>query len=73
MILADRLSQFPSRKDYTPIKLHQNMHYLAFTLEKINIIRGAVKQNPILSTVYCLTLNGWPDRINEVPWIARQF
>ena len=27
----------------------------------------------MLSTVYHLTLNGWPDRINEVPRIARQF
>ena len=28
---------------------------------------------PILSTVYHLTLNGWPDRFSKVPKIARQF
>ena len=31
-----------------------------------------MNRDPILSTVYHLTLNGWPDRISEVPRIARQ-
>ena len=43
MILADRLSQFPSRKENTPIELHQNIQHLAFTPDKVNIILGAVK------------------------------
>ena len=73
MILADRLSRFPSRKENTPIELHQNIQHIAFTPDKINIIRGSVKRDPILSTVYWLTLNGWPDEINKVPRIARQF
>ena len=73
MILADRLSWFPSRKENIPIELHRNAHHLTFTSDKINIIRGSVEWEPILSTVYCLTLNGWPDRISEVPRIARQF
>ena len=62
MILADRLSRFPSRKENTPIELYHNIQHIAFTPDKINIIRGAVERDPILSTVYQLTLNGWPDR-----------
>ena len=41
--------------------------------DKINTISAAVKQDPILSIVYHLTLNSWPDRINEIPRISRQF
>ena len=44
-----------------------------FTNDKINIIRGATERDPILYAVYCITLNGWPNRFNEVPNIAHQF
>ena len=73
MTLADRLSRFPSNKENTPIELHQNIQHLTFTSDRINIIRGSIERDPILSTVYQLTLNGWPDRISQVPRIARQF
>ena len=73
MTLADRLSRFPSNKENTPIELHQNIQHLTFTSDRINIIRGSTKRDPILSTVYRLTLNGWPDKISQVPRIARQF
>ena len=73
MTLADRLNRFPLKKENTLIELHQNIQHLAFTLDRINIIRGSVEQDPILSTVYRLTLNGWPNRISKVPRIARQF
>ena len=73
MTLADRLSRFPLNKGNTPIELHQNIQHLTFTSDRINFIRGSVKRDPILSTVYQLTLNGWPDRISKVPRIARQF
>ena len=73
MTLADRLSRFPSNKENTPIELHQNIQHLTFTFDRINIIRGSIERDPILSTVYRLTLNGWPDRISQVPRIARQF
>ena len=39
MTLADRLSRFPLKKENTPIELHQNMQHLAFTSDRINIIR----------------------------------
>ena len=73
MVLADRLSRFPSRKENTPTELNQNIQHIVFTSDKINITRGSVERDPILSTVYWLTLNHWPDRISEVPRIARQF
>ena len=52
MTLADRLSRFPSNKENTPIELHQNIPHLTFTSNRINIIRGSIKRDPILSTVY---------------------
>ena len=73
MTLADRLSRFPSNKENTPIELYQNIQHLTFTSNRINIIRGSIKRDPSLSTVYRLTLNGWPDKISQVPRIARQF
>ena len=73
MILADRLSRFPSWRENAPIELHQNIQHLTFTPDKINIIIGAVERDPILSTVYRITLNGWPSKMSKVPRIARQF
>ena len=73
MTLADRLSRFPLNKENTLIELHQNIQHLTFTSDRINIIRGSIERDPILSTVYGLTLNGWPDRISKVPRIARQY
>ena len=72
-ILGDYLSQFPSRKKSMPIKLHENIHNIYFTPDKLNIVRGAVDRDPIHSTVYSLTLDGWPERIKKVPSIACHF
>ena len=65
MVLADHLSRFPSRKEYMPIELHQNIHNVHF-----EPVRGAIERDPIHSTVYRLTLNGWLERVHEVPRIA---
>ena len=73
MVLADHLSQFPSRKEYMPIELHQNIHNVHFEPDRLNIVRGAIERDPIHSTVYRLTLNSWPDKVYEVPRIAQQF
>ena len=73
MVLADCLSQFPSRKENMPIELHQNVHNIPFAPDKLNIVRGAVKRDPIHSTIYRLTWDGWPDRIQEVLHIAHHF
>ena len=73
MVLADCLSHFPSRKENMPIELHQNTHNIYFTQDKLNIVRGAVERDPIHCIVYRLTLNGWPDRVQEIPHIAHHF
>ena len=70
MVLADHLSRFPSRKENMPIELHQNIYNIHFAPDKLNIVRGAVERDSIHSTVYRLTLNDWPNRIQEVPHIA---
>ena len=73
MILADRLSRFPSRSETLPIELHNNIQHVTFTHDKFNIIRGVTERDPILYAVYHITLNGWPNRFNDVPCIACQF
>ena len=73
MTLADRLSRFPSRSENLPIELHHNIQHITFTSDKTNIIRGATKRDPILYPVYCITLNGWPSRFQDVPCIACQY
>ena len=73
MVLADRLSRFPSRRKHLPIKLHHNVQHISFTTYRINITRAATERDPILHTVYYITLNGWPDHIHEVPHIAHHF
>ena len=38
MIMADCLSHFPLRKESMPIELHQNIHNIYFTSDKLNIV-----------------------------------
>ena len=57
MVLADRLSRFPSHKNNTPIELHQNIQTLNFNHNGLNIIKGAIERDLVHSTVYRLTLN----------------
>ena len=52
MVLADRLSRFPSRKETSPIELHQNIQHVSFTPNTIYTLRGALERDPILSIVY---------------------
>ena len=73
MTLADRLSRFPSRSENLPIELHHNIQHITFTSDKTNIIRGSTERDPVLYTVYCITLNVWPSRFQEVPHIAHQY
>ena len=73
MVLADRLSRFPSPRENLPIELHQNIHALNFHPDRLLIIKGAIECDPILSAVYRVTLNGWPNRIQDVPHLARHF
>ena len=56
-----------------PIELHQNIHNVHFEPDRLNTVRGAVERDPMHGTIYRLTLNGWPYRIQEVPRIACHF
>ena len=73
MVLADRLSRFPSCTENSPIILHHNIHTINFNSEHLNIIRGATERDPIHSTLYRLTLNGWPENFRSVSHIACHF
>ena len=73
MVLADRLSQFPSRSKNVPIELHHNIQHITFTQDKVNIIHRVTERDPILHAVYHLTLNGWPEKFHEVPHIECQY
>ena len=70
MVLADCLSCFPSNSNYLPIPLAQNIQHIQLSSADPDIIRGSVECNPVYSTVYHLTLRGWPEHIQEVPHIA---
>ena len=67
MVLADRLSRFPSCTENSPIILHHNIHTINFKSECLNIIRGTTERDLIHSTLYRLTLNGWPENFRSVP------
>ena len=73
VVLTDRLSRFPLRKNNSPIELYQNVQTLNFNPDLLNLIRGAIERDLLHTTVYRLTLNGWPDKIRDVPQIACHF
>ena len=73
MLLADALTHLPSRTN-TDIKLDPQVDAIsmfAFTLRCLTKIRAETQQDPILSMVHRLALNGWPDRQGCVPRTAR--
>ena len=43
----------------------------AFTLRYLTKISAEKQQDPILSTLHRLTLNGWPDRQGCVPRVGK--
>ena len=55
MVLADRLSRFPSPCNNLPIELHQNIHALNFHPDRLLIIKGAIEHDPIHLAVYRMT------------------
>ena len=73
MVLADRLSRFSFTSQKLTIELHQNIHALNFHPDRLLIIQGAIECDPILSAVYRVTLNSWPNRVQDVPHLARHF
>ena len=73
MVLADRLSRFPSPHDNLPTELHQNIHTLNFHPDRLLIIQGAIEHDPVHLAVYRMTLNGWPNRLQDVSCLAHHF
>ena len=73
MVLADRLSRFPSPCNNLPIELHQSIHGLNVNSDRLFIVKRAIERDPIHSAVYRMTLNGWPNRVQDVPHLAHHF
>ena len=73
MVLADRLSRIPLRENNSPIELHQDIQTLHFNHDCLNLIRGAIERDPVHTTVYRLTLNGWSDKMTGASNIACHF
>ena len=48
MVLTDRLSNFPSCSNNSPIVLHHNIQTINFNSECLKIIRGATERDPII-------------------------
>ena len=73
MLLPDALSCLPSRT-YTEIKLDLRVDAIsvfAFSPRHLTKIAAETQQDPILSMVHRLILNGWPNRQVHVPRAAR--
>ena len=61
MVLADHLSHFPSNTNYLQIPLAQNIQHIQLSTAELDVIWGSVEGDLVYSTVYSLTLRGWPD------------
>ena len=72
MLLVDALSRLPSPIK-TPIELDLRIEHNGFTTEKTRQIAEETQKDSILGHVYSFTLDGWPERRNRVPRIARRF
>ena len=73
IVLADHLSHFPSNSNYLPIPLAQNIQHIQLSTAQLDVIQGSVEYDPVYSTVYHLTLRGWPDHVQDIPHVARHF
>ena len=72
MVLPDALSRLPSSEN-KQIELHLRIENHGFTNDRIRQISMDTQPDSILSIVYDLTKNGWPNRKNRVPQIARRY
>ena len=73
MVLANCISCFPSNKESLPITIYQNIQHVQLFTNKLDAIRGAIEHDLVYSTLYCLTLRGWPNQLKEVPRITHHF
>ena len=55
------VSVAPPCKESLPIPILQNIQHVQLSTAELDAIQGAIKHDPVNSTLYCLTLRGWPD------------
>ena len=72
MSLPDALSRLPG-KDNSHITLDLRVDFINFSSRRIDQVAEETKRDPILSTVYQLTHQGWPDEHRRCPKIARRY
>ena len=72
MFLADALSHLPSSENKS-IQLDLRIEHHGFTTERIQQISRDTQEDPILGVVYQFTTDGWPNRRNRIPRIARRY
>ena len=60
MVLANYLSHFPSPSNSLPIPIIQKVQHVQLSNAELDIIQGSMECNPVYSTIYHLTLRGWP-------------
>ena len=72
MLLTDALSRCPSRLS-EEIKLDMHVDYIAFNKAWITKLKEATWEDPITSTVYQLTQQGWPHQRRYTPRMARVY
>ena len=72
MLLTDALSRCPSRLS-EDIKLDMRVDYIAFNKAWINKLKEATWEDPITSTFYQLTQQGWPHQKRHTPRMARAY
>ena len=72
MLFADALSRCPARGS-EEIKLDMHVNYVAFNKAWIAKLKEATWEDPITSTVYQLTQQGWPHRRRHTPRMARVY
>ena len=73
MVLTNHLSHFLSHVNSLPIPTAHNVQHLQLSTAELDIIQGSIECDLVYSTVYCLTLRGWPNQRQEVPHITRHF
>ena len=70
MLFADALSRCPSWTS-GEINLDMRVDYIAFNKTWIAKLNEAIQEDPILSTVYQLTQQGWSHQRIHTLWMAR--
>ena len=73
MVLANHLSCFPSCSNNLPIPIAYNVQHVQLSKAELDIIWGPVGCDLVYSTIYHLTLRGWPKCQQDIPHIGQHF